>query len=714
MSSTQNYESLTAMTSAENIAAVLEDKQHQLEESWRRLEHEKRLFDALCIDYTSVHYCDLLNDRIVTIKYGNHLDAEQVARSMTDNGTKPEFWCYSARIQYYFDNYIVQETAPDFVEKLSPQNLMKLLEHQRRVVYRIHIKPNSSGQQHFEVQIVRLIDDAGFKVIMGYRYNDDVIEEQERRQAELESALEEAKLNNEIISSISKIYETIYRMDLTTGIYEEISAGKEIHRLTGKHGMIKERFDDVRENIVAQLYQEHMREFLDISTLPERLKYDETISIEYQAVSGWWYLARFIVKKRDASGQVTHVLFVIREINEQKKQELRYQKQLMETAEEAKRANMAKTDFLRRMSHDIRTPINGIRGMLEMSEYFPEDTERLKECRQKMWTSSEYLLNLVNSVLDMNKLESGKLTLQEIPFDLMEVFHDLDNVIGTQAQEKGIFMLTCEHEVKHYHLLGSPLYVRQIFMNIGNNAVKYTESGGSIEISCVEHFLNETEALFCFTVKDSGIGMSPEFQKHIYESFAQEHTELDAAHSGVGLGMSICKQLVELLHGTIRFESEQGVGTSFYVELPMKIDRLYKETRREKNREAVSLLNKKILLAEDNELNMEIAKFILEQAGAIVETANNGRQAVELYADSETNEYALILMDIMMPELNGYEASLKIRQMEREDAKEIPIIAMSANVFQDDIAESRKAGMNHHLAKPIDGKRLLSTVREYL
>lgn len=711
----QEWKNVVEVICADDMMTALKEKQRQLEESQRRLENEKKLLDALCIDYTSVHYCDLINDRIDTIKYGNHIDVEQMARNMTDNGSQPEFWCYTARIQYYFDNYIIQETAPDFLEKMSPEYLMKILEHQSRVIYRLRSKPNRSGQQRFEVHVVRLQEDDGFHVIMGYRYNDDVIEEQELHQTELETALEEARLNNEIISSISKIYENIYRMDLISGIYEEISAGKEVHRLTGKRGKISECLDEVRASIASTEYRARMQEFFDISTLPQRLKYDETISIEYQAANGWWYLARFIVKKRREDGLVTNVLFVIREINEQKKVELSYQKQLIETAEEAKRANMAKTDFLRRMSHDIRTPINGIRGMLEMSEYFPEDIERLRECRRKMWTSSEYLLNLVNSVLDMNKLESGKLMAQENPFDLMEVFEDLNNVIGTQAQEKGIFMLTCEHQVRHYHLIGSPLYVRQIFMNIGNNAVKYTESGGSIEISCIERLSNEEEALFCFTVKDSGIGMSPEFQKHIYESFAQEYTELDAAHSGVGLGMSICKQLVELLHGTIRFESKKGVGTTFFVELPMKIDRMYKEKQREeKKKEDISLLNKKLLLAEDNELNMEITKFILEHAGAVVDTAVNGEQAVQRYAESEPDTYALILMDIMMPKMNGYEAARKIRQMERADAKKIPIIAMSANVFLDDIAESRKAGMNHHLAKPIDGKRLLSTVRRYL
>ena len=301
-------------------------------------------------------------------------------------------------------------------------------------------------------------------------------------------------------------------MDLVSGTYEEISAGNEVHRLTGKHGRINEVFQEVRENVVSENYLHRMNEFMDPATLPQRLQDTETISTEYQTRNGSWHQARFIVKKRNSQGRVTNVLYAVREITDQKKQELDYQTRLMETAEEAKRANMAKTDFLRRMSHDIRTPINGIRGMLEIAEHFQNDTVKLKECREKIWDSSGYLLNLVNSVLDMNKLESGQLQVEEEPFNLLDVIIDLDNVIGTQAAEKGIQSRTKEHKIEHYHLIGCPLYIRQILMNIGANAVKYTPSGGLIEISCVEKPQDQEKTVFCFTISDNGIGMSEGFQ----------------------------------------------------------------------------------------------------------------------------------------------------------------------------------------------------------
>ncbi len=546
-----------------------------------------------------------------------------------------------------------------------------------------------------------------------------MMQELEEKQKELrknlekmEQTLDEARLNNEIISSISKIYWIIYRMDLVNGTYEEVSAGNEVHRLTGKHGRIHEVFQEVRENVVSEKYLCRMNEFMDPATLPQRLQDTETISTEYQTRNGSWHEARFIVKKRDAHGTVTNVLYAVREITDQKKQELEYQTRLMETAEEAKRANMAKTDFLRRMSHDIRTPINGIRGMLEIAEHFQDDTEKLKECREKIWDSSGYLLNLVNSVLDMNKLESGQLQVEEEPFNLLDVIIDLDNVIGTQAAEKGIQLRTKEHKMEHYHLIGCPLYIRQILMNIGANAVKYTSPGGLIEISCVEKTLDHDRTLFRLTVSDTGIGMSEEFQEHVFEAFAQEKTEMDS--NGSGLGMTICKQLVDRMDGTISFESRQGKGTTFVVEFPCRIDPSVpvKEKKQEKRRK--DLTGKKILLAEDNALNAEIAIFLLEQAGMIVTVAQNGQEAVELFQKSEPGHYDLILMDIMMPVMNGYEAAMQIRKLGHADAASIPIIAMSANAFPDDIAEAKRSGMNEHLAKPVDGNRMLEVIGNYI
>lgn len=684
-----------------------------MNEELEERKREKRIWDALCVDYTSVHYCDLQTDAISTIKTGAVSYAGLVMQAKEDEDTARKLRSFSYRMKYYFDHYIVQESAPDFLEIFSADALMEALRRQKRVIYRFRAKPNRSGQQYFEVQVARVPGGGGSEVVMGFRYIDDLMGMQEYQKTKLEEALAEARLNNEIISSISKIYWMIYRMDLVKGIYEEVSAGEEMHRLTGKSGNITEMLRDTVDNMIAPEYQEIMRLFLNVSTLSDRMKNRETISMEYLAADGIWYMARFIVKKRDENRQVTNVLYLVIEIDGQKRQALKYQEELRVVAEEAKRANIAKTDFLRRMSHDIRTPINGILGMLQVAEHFADDTEKLRECREKMKASAEYLLNLMNSVLDMNKLESGKILPQENPFDFRDVLRDIDNLVGTQAIEKGIKLKFSKHNVTHNFLIGSPLYLRQIFMNIGTNAVKYTESGGVIEVSFEEIPINDEMSLYRLTVKDTGIGIGDEFKDRIFDAFAQEESGMVEAKQGTGLGMAICKQLTDLLNGKIWFESEKGKGTTFIVEIPIKFDqnRIFED---EKKIKASKIEGKKILIVEDNELNAEIVQVMLEEAGATVEIASNGEQAVELFTASRPGEYAVVLMDIMMPVMNGYEATRVIRELEHEDAEKIPIIAMSANAFQEDVMECRAAGMNRHLAKPVNEKKLLLAIEEYL
>ena len=332
---------------------------------------------------------------------------------------------YSFRLQYYYDHYVVHESAPDFLHKLSAEYLREYLTKYNRFGYRFRTRPNQAGQQCFEVQIVRLSDSDGFKAVMGYRYIDDIIAEQEKQKIQLEKALADATLNSEIVDSISKIYWLIYRMDLLSGIYEEVSAGHEMHKLTGKRGSTEEVFKEICGTIVSEQHRKIMERFLDTSTLADRLQNTESIAMEYCSSSGSWHLARFIVKKRNEEGKVINVLYVVRQIDQQKQQELEYKQKLLDAAEEARRANIAKTDFLRRMSHDIRTPINGIQGMLAIADHYPEDMEKQKECRDKVKEAAGFLIDLVNSILDMNKLESGTTTLEHTSFDLITVLQEV-------------------------------------------------------------------------------------------------------------------------------------------------------------------------------------------------------------------------------------------------------------------------------------------------
>ena len=395
---------------------------------------------------------------------------------------------------------------------------------------------------------------------------------------------------------------------------------------------------------------------------------------------------------------------------EQEKDE-KYKAELLVAAKKAEAANEAKTEFLQRMSHDIRTPINGICGLVNMADYYADNVEKQMEYRTKVKEASNLLLELVNDVLDMSKLESGEIVLEEIPFNLSSISREVFIVIEQMAAEQNIRIMWEKKEITHRDFIGSPGYVKRVMMNILSNAVKYNRENGQIYISCMEIPSEQPEMTTMeFVCRDTGIGMTAEFQKCVFEPFAQEHTGSRTKFAGTGLGMPIAKNLVEKMGGTITFKSEEGVGTTFVIRVPFKIN-LYADKREEqKDVSEKSIKGLHILLAEDNELNMEIAEFMLQNEGADVTKAWNGQEAVELFRNSEPGEFDVILMDIMMPVMNGYEATKMIRSLDREDAKAIPIIAMTANAFTEDRLRAKEAGMDEHISKPVDVRLLVKVI----
>ena len=397
---------------------------------------------------------------------------------------------------------------------------------------------------------------------------------------------------------------------------------------------------------------------------------------------------------------------------EQEKDE-KYKAELLIAAKKAEAANEAKTEFLQRMSHDIRTPINGICGMIDMAEHYADDMEKQTEYRAKIKEASNLLLELVNDVLDMSKLESGEVVLEESPFNLNKIFEEVLVVIEQIAAEQNIRIVWEKKEITHRDLIGSPRYVKRVIMNFLSNAVKYSWANGHIYLSCRE-IPSEQPGMTTmeFVCRDTGIGMTEEFQKHIFEPFAQEHTGSRTKFAGTGLGMPITKKLVEKMGGTITFESEKGVGTTFVIRVPFKIDPDADKREEQKEVSEKSIKGLHILLAEDNELNMEIAEFVLQNEGADVTKAWDGQEAVELFRNSEPGEFDVILMDIMMPVMNGYEATKMIRSLDREDAKEVPIIAMTANAFTEDRIRAKAARMDEHVAKPVDVELLIKVIHK--
>lgn len=830
---------------------------------------------------------------------------------------------------------------------------------------------------------VRLLSSIGGH-ISSLKENFYIIAKQEKQKARLENALAEARLNSEIISSISKLYWLIYRMDLVTGTYEEISSGSEVHRLTGKCGNTEEVFKEVRESVVCAEHQERMKAFLDISTLSDRLQDTESISAEYRAASGSWHLGRFIVKKRAKSGEVLNVLYVVRQIDKEKQAEIKYKEELMESnrvlaalsldytiafilnldtdsykivfnqktnhakikknitkfaayvdgyarnfalphsqetmirelssvhikkrfetedeyhfsfetipnaaglscfqahvvkqyegekhfaflgfrsvdevvkqerfykealqkanqalqqqldmitfalpggvkisnddgmysfkyiseqfanmlgyetpeelmaasdgsilglahpddvgvgladalkqysksdhyattyrvkckdgtwkyiedrghkvksadgvvehwnlildknelmektiaLESEKKANQAKSDFLSRMSHDMRTPLNGIIGLLDICKKHPDDRGLVDSSRLKARVAADHLLSLINDTLELNKLENKDVPLYEEVFYVPTVIREVETIAQMRADEEGI-NISYENNVdilRHPYLVGSPLYIKQVVLNLITNAIKYNRENGFVYCSLMEKEISENEVIWEIIVRDTGIGMSQEFIKDIFKPFVQADNGPRSTYMGTGLGMAIVKNLVERMNGTIKIDSTVGVGTTIKVELPFKVE--MNEDKKEENKVQEKIPVEKdrsirVLLAEDNELNREIASFVLKDEGIQVTEAMDGQQAVSLFLKKPEYYFDAILMDIMMPSMDGYKATQFIRSCGKKDAKTIPIIAMTANAFDEDRKKSKAAGMNAHLSKPLDAQKLIETL----
>ena len=398
---------------------------------------------------------------------------------------------------------------------------------------------------------------------------------------------------------------------------------------------------------------------------------------------------------------------------QEKEKDEKYKAELLRAAKKAEAANEAKTEFLQRMSHDIRTPINGICGMINVADHYADNMEKQTECRAKIKKTSHLLLELINEVLDMSKLESDEVVLEDIPFNLNSIFEEILGVIEHMAAEQNIRIIWEEKEVTHWNLIGSPVHVKRILMNILSNAVKYNKENGYVYISCREIPSKQTAMpTLEFVCRDTGIGMTEAFQKRIFEPFAQEHAGSRTKFAGTGLGMPITKKLVEKMGGTISFESKEGTGTTFVIRIPFQIDADMKDRNETEEKTETSIQGLHVLLTEDNELNMEIAEFVLQNEGAVVTKAWNGQKAVDIFRKNRPGEFDVILMDIMMPVMNGYEAAKMIRSLDREDAKVIPIIAMTANAFTEDKMRAKEAGMDEHIAKPVDGKLLVKVINE--
>ena len=524
----------------------------------------------------------------------------------------------------------------------------------------------------------------------------------------------ERKYQN-LTAATSQIYHAIYHIDLIQDRIEKLAGANQNYTPTGVVTSATAQLNDILEKMVAPSHHEIMQYFFDLTTVNDRLHGKLFISREYPSPHGIWRRATFIVQNRDTDDDVTEILYVTQIIDDYKQKELAYQQELVKAVESANQANTAKTDFLNRMSHDIRTPLNGILGMLDIAQKNETNPKALLECHEKMRTAAFHLKALVNDVLDMQRMETDRFFLEQIPFDIREILDNCWSMLEAQASRLDITLEKIKPgSLKYPYLIGSPLHIRQIFMNLLSNAIKYNKPGGSISVHAKIIRQVHQNVIYKFIISDTGIGISPEFQKHIFEPFAQEDTGARTIYKGTGLGMAIVHRLVQEMGGTIQLKSEKNVGSTFTLILPFTIDEHQPSASAETATDTpADLTDLHILVVEDNELNLEIAVFSLEAAGLNVSTAINGLEAVRLFEKSKPYEYDIILMDIMMPVMNGLDATKAIRGLSRPDAPTVPIIALSANAFAEDIQKSKNAGINEHLAKPLEMDKVLKVIASY-
>ena len=668
---------------------------------------ERRLLDKICADFTAVYYVELNTGSFEILHINDGTNAKKMNLKQGDN--------FNSSADQYAVQYLYEKERQEFKEWISTEHLKEQLSRKERITYHYRSKPNPNQHEFFEAQAVKIYqDEKHFFALVGFRHIDDIMEKEATIQNQLKQALDETRLSNEIISAIAKSYCSIYRIDVQKDFFEEVSNDSEIHKLTGNRGCATEKLYQLCDTMVAPDYRPLIRPFLDVSTLSARLKTEECSSTEYRMCDGNWHRMLFIVKKRDESGNVTHVLCTVRSISDSKRRE----EDLNFAAEAAKREAEMKTRFLATMSHDIRTPLNGIIGMVNMGNQYADDPQMQQKIREKAMESLKYLVSLVNDVLDMNKLQSGDLKDYQLLFDLTTVLRELNQIYDERAAKKGI-----QYEIdwkngtySHIALVGNPVYLGRILSNILDNAIKFSQVGSVITVWVKEEALDDGRAFFTFYCKDQGVGMSEDFIAHAFDMFSQESQTSRSRYEGTGLGLAITKQLVDRMDGRIELKSKIGVGTTVVVKIPFKIGVQDKISNSPENNsvslEDYSVEGMRALVVEDNELNMEIARCILEDSGMEVTCAADGQEAVEIFGKSALDYFGVIYMDVMMPRMNGLDAARIIREMKRRDAMRVPIIAMSANAFAEDIINSRLAGMNAHLAKPLDAEKMIVALKQ--
>ena len=649
-----------------------------------REKEQNNILSALTMDYTSLVLCDLKQDTVEVIKQ----DA---------SCAEMNWHSYSESLNYFYDNVLMKDSCPNYMDILSNESLMRTLKERGSFEWHFQIVPDENGISNLGARAVFLYEDLNhFKIIMGFRPIDEIV----KREKVLE-------LQREIIEGLGKEYFSVLLLELDSGqIFSYREVGENGKRIADFCRKYENQWCELLPAYADEIVTDESREnFLDQLSLDALCSNQDDFSMTYEFKTGdriIYHQTRIAyVRKKDRSRVA---VIGTRNIDDLIKKERMQEAKLKEAYIVAEEANKAKTDFLNNMSHDIRTPMNVILGYNELMKQYLTDPI-LVDYQNKIEQSGKLLLSIINNVLDMARIESGKMVVEERAEQIGLVVEEIENVFESSAQEKNI-VFTTSVDVDHTHVLWDGFKVREILMNLVGNAFKYTPDGGHIAIDVKELDCARSGYVRIQTqIKDTGIGMSEDYLPTLFDSFSREHNTTIGKVSGTDLGMAIVKNLVDMMDGDICVKSKIGEGTCFTLTFEHKIadaDSIEWNQELDVLDEKSILEGKRVLLVEDNELNAEIAMAILEQSGLILDRVEDGLACVNRLSEVDADLYDLILMDIQMPNMNGYEATRRIRQFENVKKASIPILAMTANAFEEDKKMAMEAGMNGHISKPID------------
>ena len=525
----------------------------------------------------------------------------------------------------------------------------------------------------------------------------------------------QVKKTRQALYALGTAYYHISRLNLKTGKIELVKRSRKMCMDIKDNTADWDPQFEVIESIIAEPFVQKYIDFFDIRTMAARLHNKESMSSEFKKKNGSWFLSMVVPQSYDKNGNVTSVLIANRDVTDEKMRELRQEEELREAKLKAECANKAKSAFLFNMSHDIRTPMNAIIGYADLATRHLQETEKLGRYLEEIQICGKELLSMLGNVLDLARIENNKVEMEYTVSNVRECFENCVTMFRQQAESKNQTLSLTEQIMYPYVYMDAP-HLSEICLNIISNAIKYTNTGGTISCSVLQESCKEDWCNMIITITDNGIGMSEEFQKHIFDAFERERNSTASHIEGRGIGMGITKKLIELMNGTIEVKSKQGEGSSFTVTVPcrkaLKEDTLEKKNTNLHNKNCLNGV--RILLVEDNEINIEIARELLMEEGCLVETANDGVACIDMIEKADADYYKLILMDIQMPVMNGYDATLAIRKMKDTKKSRIPIIAMTANAFAEDVQKVLSVGMNDHVAKPVDINILVSTMMKYL